>query len=104
MEKYKRYRVFAWTILIILVVTACAKKSPDETYRRVDQTLINKWVWLGADPAKIETAMGNMKAATSPRRNQGQYDTVLDYGSGHWVFEFEQLGDGAGGRGASNGP
>jgi esterase FrsA len=95
MRRYKRYRVFTWTILIMLVVTACAKKSPDESYRRVDQTLINKWVWLGADAVKIETAMDNMKAAISPRRNQGQYDTVLDYGRGHWVFEFEELGDGA---------
>jgi esterase FrsA len=95
MKSFKHHRTIAWTITALLIVSACAITPPSETYRRVDETLINKWIWLGADPIKIETAMDNMKAASSLRRNPGQYDTVSQYGPGHWVFEFEALGDAA---------
>jgi esterase FrsA len=60
---------------------------------------MRKWVFLGGDPIKIETAIGHMKATTNSRRDPEQFDTVSAYGRGHWVFEFEALGDAA----ASNG-
>jgi esterase FrsA len=79
-------------VLILLLVGCTAEPAPD-TYRHVAQDWEKKWVWSGADRADIESALANMRASTAPRRNPDQYDTVVSYGPGHWVFEFESLGD-----------
>ena len=67
-------------------------RTPSKSYRHVEEDWRNKWIWAGADPAKIDTALDNMKASTALRSNPDQYDTVTEYGPGHWVFEFEALG------------
>ncbi len=82
-------------IVFALLACACSSTPRSESYRRVDETSMRNWVWLGGDPVKIETAIGNMKATIRSRRNPEQFDTVSEYGPGHWVFEFETLGDAA---------
>jgi esterase FrsA len=89
-----QYRtVHGWWICFILFGVGCTVEPTPDTYRRVKEDWKNKWIWSGADTARIETALANMKASTAPRRNPDQYDTVVRYGSGHWVFEFEALGN-----------
>ena len=84
-------RVFSSVCVLFLL--GCAVEPAPDTYRRVAEDWEKKWVWSGADPERIETALANMRASTAPRRNPDQYDTVVNYGPGHWVFEFEALGD-----------
>ena len=81
------------SLVFILFLVGCTREPAPDTYRRVAQDWEKKWVWSGADPERIETALVNMKASTAPRRNPDQYDTVTNYGPGHWVFEFEAQAD-----------
>jgi esterase FrsA len=82
-----------FSLVLIMLLVGCSTEPAPDTYRHVTQDWEKKWVWSGADRADIESALANMKASTAPRRNQDQYDTVVSYGPGHWVFEFESLGD-----------
>jgi esterase FrsA len=84
---------YLFLMVFILSGVGCTVEPTPDTYRRVKEDWENKWVWSGADRASIEIALANMKASTAPRRNPIQYDTVVSYGPGHWVFEFEALGD-----------
>jgi esterase FrsA len=86
-------RSFLFSIVFILFGVGCTVEPTPDTYRRVKEDWENKWVWSGADLASMETALANMQASTAPRRNPDQYDTVMSYGPGHWVFEFEVLGN-----------
>jgi esterase FrsA len=95
MKPFDRNKALVHVIVFTLLACSCSSTPPSESYRRLDETSMQNWVWLGGDPVKIETAIGNMKATTRSRRNPEQFDTVSEYGPGHWVFEFETLGDAA---------
>jgi esterase FrsA len=85
--------VCAHLVVIALLTTACDSTDPPDSYRRVDEASVRKWVWLGADSASVEMALRNMKMSAASRRDPALFDTVSEYGPGHWVFEFEALGD-----------
>jgi esterase FrsA len=81
------------TILLVFLGGGCATEPASSTYREVEEVWLPKWIWAGPGSSQIETALEEMKMSTAPRRNPAQYDTVTEYGPGHWVFEFEVLGD-----------
>jgi esterase FrsA len=90
-----RYRVTVCALSLVLgmLTSACDSTAPPDSYRRVDEASIRKWVWLGADRTSLESTLRNMKVSTASRRDPALFDTVSEYGPGHWVFEFETLGD-----------
>jgi esterase FrsA len=94
MQSMSRHKaVFA--ILVALLGGGCAPEPPSGTYRDVEEEWLPKWSWAGPGFSQIEAALDNMKSSTAPRRNPEQYDTVTQYGPGHWVYEFVVLGDAA---------
>ncbi len=53
------------------------------------------WVAAGGDAEVISAALARMEAATGPRRDPSQPDTLIADGPGNWVYEWTSLGDAA---------
>jgi len=51
------------------------------------------WTWEGADWAVVKSALDNIESATGERRYEDKFDTIVDYGPGHWVYEWSAIGD-----------
>lgn len=69
-------------------------EQADELYQNTYRLLhVDSWVESGLPEADIRTALQNMKDSTNERSNPNEYDTVIAYGPGNWVYEFEALGD-----------
>jgi len=95
MQSIVRNKLLVFALFSALLGGGCAPEPPSGTYRDVEEEWLPKWTWAGPDSSQIEAALDNMKTSTAPRSNPEQYDTVTKYGPGHWVFEFEVLGDAA---------
>lgn len=50
------------------------------------------WHWQGIDSIEIEATLARMAMATGRRSVDAWLDTLVEYGPGHWVFEWSQLG------------
>lgn len=59
------------------------------TYRLLH---VDSWVESGLRYDDIKTALANMQSSEKDRFRV-EYDTVIEYGPGNWVYEFEQFGD-----------
>ena len=62
----------------------------DNWWRSVRQDM---WEWEGVDWAVVERALGRIESATGKRRYEDKFDTIIDYGPGHWVYEWSIIGD-----------
>jgi len=51
------------------------------------------WEWEGADWAEIRGALTQIEEATGERRYEDKFDTIIEYGPGHWVYEWSVIGD-----------
>ncbi|WP_237332904.1 esterase FrsA [Zobellella iuensis] len=50
------------------------------------------WRWQGTDSIEIESTLARIAMAAGPRSVDHWLDTVSEYKSGNWVFEWSQLG------------
>jgi len=62
----------------------------DNWWRSVRKGL---WEWEGADWSVVGSALGNIESATGKRRYEDKFDTISNYGPGHWVYEWSLIGD-----------
>jgi len=62
----------------------------DNWWRSVRQGL---WEWEGADWSIVKGALDRIESATGKRRYEDKFDTVIEYGPGHWVYEWSAIGD-----------
>jgi len=69
---------------------AAADEYQDNWWRSVRK---NMWEWEGADWAVVKGALGRIESATGKRRYEDKFDTIIDYGPGHWVYEWSIIGD-----------
>ncbi len=46
------------------------------------------WVYCGGNALDIDEALAKICVSTAPRNRDGLYDTVKEYGNGHWNYEF----------------
>ena len=71
---------------------AAPEDYQDNWWRSVRKEL---WEWEGADWAEITSALTQIENATGKRRYDDKLDTIVDYGPGHWVYEWSVIGDAA---------
>jgi len=69
---------------------AAPERYQDNWWRDVRQGM---WEWEGADWAVISGALDRIENSTGRRRLDDKVDTVIDYGPGHWVYEWSAIGD-----------
>ncbi len=50
-----------------------------------------EWVLSGGSALDIDEALARICVSTAPRSRPELYDTVKDYGAGHWNFEFNTI-------------
>lgn len=50
------------------------------------------WVWLGANWLDIEETLAIIAKSKNKRTFEELYDTVIEYGSGNWIYEFSTTG------------
>ena len=62
----------------------------DFWYRDVRWT---SWVELGADASTIMATLNEIEQATGARSNPEQFDTIIEYGEGHWTYEWNQVAE-----------
>jgi len=62
----------------------------DNWWRSVRQGL---WEWEGADWTVVESALDRIQSDTGKRRYEDKFDTIIEYGPGHWVYEWSAIGD-----------
>ena len=48
------------------------------------------WAWLGIDIIEVMSVISNIASSTNKRTREGVFDTVYEYGSGNWCYEFSQ--------------
>ena len=48
------------------------------------------WAWLGIDIIEVMSVISNISSSTNKRTREGVFDTVYEYGSGNWCYEFSQ--------------
>ena len=51
------------------------------------------WKWEGADWTAVKNTLARIESATGKRRYPDKFDTIIDYGPGHWVYEWSITGD-----------
>lgn len=56
---------------------------------------VETWVRAGGDRDVLEATLERIELATGPRKHDQQPDTIIDYGPGHWTYEFVRAGDAA---------
>ena len=75
-------------------VAASSEAAPDDYqddwWRSVRKGM---WEWEGADWTVVSGALARIATATGERRYEDKVDTIIDYGPGHWVYEWSQIGD-----------
>lgn len=54
---------------------------------------VDEWIASGADPEVVAQTIERIATADGPRRVPHQPDTLLEYGPGHWTYEWSQAGD-----------
>jgi len=69
---------------------AAAENYEDNWWRGVRKGM---WEWEGAEWAVVKGALARIEAATGKRRYEDKFDTIIDYGPGHWVYEWSVIGD-----------
>ncbi len=50
-----------------------------------------EWVFSGGSALDIDEALANICVSKAPRSRESLYDTVKEYGKGHWNFEFNTI-------------
>lgn len=63
------------------------------TYRDVEGGLTDRWLWGGADLATLESTFERIETASGNRSNPDQWDTITQFGPGHWTYEFVATAD-----------
>jgi esterase FrsA len=51
------------------------------------------WEWEGANWTVVKSALINIEKATGKRRYEDKFDTIIEYGPGHWVYEWNSIGE-----------
>jgi len=51
------------------------------------------WELEGADWAVVKGSLDHIENATGKRRYEDKLDTIIDYGPGHWVYEWSLIAD-----------
>ncbi|TQV78169.1 alpha/beta hydrolase [Exilibacterium tricleocarpae] len=51
------------------------------------------WEWEGADWDVVKGALEKIENATGKRRYGDKFDTIIEYGPGHWVYEWSNIGN-----------
>lgn len=51
------------------------------------------WTWQGADWAVVEQTLTRISEAEGERRIDNKYDTIIEYGPGHWVYEWSAIAE-----------
>ncbi|MBT4521761.1 MAG: alpha/beta hydrolase [Halieaceae bacterium] len=69
---------------------AAAESYQDNWWRSVRQGM---WTWEGVDWRVVENALERIASATGKRRYDDMFDTLIDYGPGHWIYEWSAIGD-----------
>jgi len=69
---------------------AAAEDYQDNWWRSVRKDM---WQWEGADWPTVKNTLACIESATGKRRYQNKFDTIIDYGPGHWVYEWSIIGD-----------
>ncbi|RLA04814.1 MAG: hypothetical protein DRQ47_02755, partial [Gammaproteobacteria bacterium] len=74
---------------------AVSSEAAPESYQENWWRSVRKgmWTWEGADWTVVEGALERIKSASGKRRYQDKFDTIIDYGSGHWVYEWSRIGE-----------
>lgn len=49
------------------------------------------WAYLGANSLDLEEALANIVMSENPRTRENCFDTVEQYGSGNWIYEFSSI-------------
>ncbi|MEP0068687.1 alpha/beta hydrolase [Pyruvatibacter sp.] len=97
MSHIKNWRIARLVVIFPLVVWlgACSMQSEElpPTYREIEGMWTDRWILAGADGAKLEAVLSDMKVAPGERFEPEQYDTLIEFGPGHWTYEFIKLGD-----------
>ncbi len=65
------------------------------TYREINANLIQRFQSNGTDPADVYHVIQRMKSSDLERRDPALTDTQIEYGPGHWVYEWSALGEAA---------
>jgi esterase FrsA len=71
---------------------AAPKGYQDNWWRSVRKGM---WEWEGVDWTVVERVLMQIENATGKRRYEDKFDTIIDYGPGHWVYEWSIIGDAA---------
>ena len=62
----------------------------DDWYRSVTP---QTWIDQGADAQVVDKVLRRIERAKGPRRDAEQPDTIIAYGPGHWIHEWNEAGD-----------
>ena len=68
---------------------AAPQRYQDNWWRDVRQGM---WEWEGADWTVVSGALDRIENAAGKRRIEDKVDTLIDYGPGHWVYEWSAIG------------
>ena len=49
------------------------------------------WVLSGGNALDIDEAIANISVSKNQRNREKCFDTVKDYGSGNWIYEFNSI-------------
>ncbi|HIG60098.1 MAG TPA: alpha/beta hydrolase [Gammaproteobacteria bacterium] len=69
---------------------AAAALFQDKWWRSIRKDM---WQWEGADWAVISTALERIENASGVRRYGDKVDTIVKYGPGNWIYEWNQIAE-----------
>ena len=64
--------------------------TPRRWYREIER---DYWGWMGLDILEIQKVLSDISGSENGRTREGILDTVYEYGSGNWVYEFSMLAE-----------
>lgn len=50
------------------------------------------WAWSGANPLDIDATLSKIVCSTGKKSREECFDTIIDYGTGNWIYEFASIG------------
>jgi esterase FrsA len=75
--------------------SATSSEAAPEAYQGKWWRSVRKgmWEWEGVDWGVVKNTLERIENSTGKRRYQDKVDTIIDYGPGHWVYEWSVIGD-----------
>lgn len=70
-------------------LNACTNGFAPNWYRPITRLY---WAWSGANPIDIDVILSKICCSNGKRSRETLFDTIIDYGSGNWIYEFASIG------------